>query len=62
MVEIISPPNSPITLAFGQLIAVTKLGRARSPLTVTSNTGAAWNLRDFKSLCKGRDYLGNDAG
>jgi len=32
MVEITSPPDSPITLAFGQLIAVTKFGR-RSPLT-----------------------------
>jgi len=31
MVEIISPPDSPVILAFGQLIAVTKFGR-RSPL------------------------------
>jgi len=51
MVEIISPPDSPIIVAFGQLIAVTKFGR-RSPLTAgASNTGAV--LRDFKSLCKG---------
>ena len=32
MVEFISPPDSPIILTFGQLIAVTKFGR-RSPLT-----------------------------
>jgi len=32
MVEIISPPHSPLILAFGQLIAVTKFGR-RSPRT-----------------------------
>ena len=32
LVEIVSPPNSPIILAFGQLIAVTKFGR-RSPQT-----------------------------
>ena len=54
MVEIISQPDSPIILAFGQLIAVTKFGR-RSPLgpnsNRTSNAGAV--LRDFKSLCKG---------
>jgi len=35
----------------GQLIAdaVTEFGR-RSPLTRRQNTGAVWNLRDFKSL------------
>jgi len=30
-VEVISLPNSPVIIAFGQLIAVTKFGR-RSPL------------------------------
>ena len=47
MVEIISPPNSPILLAFRQLIAVRKFGR-RSLLTgraSKSNTEAV--LRDF---------------
>ena len=28
MVDIISPPDSPIIVVFGQLIAVTKFGRA----------------------------------
>jgi len=49
MVEIISPPDSPIILVFGQLIAVTEFGR-RLPLTGRQNTGAVWNLRDFNSL------------
>ena len=53
MVEIISPPNSPIILAFRQLIAVRKFGR-RSLVTgraSKSNTEAV--LRNFKSLRKG---------